>query len=107
MSGDNCPVCGSKRYYDQYAFYPEKGKMCCDCGYECFNTHTDRKASIIPQMLSDYCGIPCDLCSKVFGTKGECPQGVEPCGGEKHWKLLLERIESNGTAQYRQAERMW
>lgn len=109
MGDDNCPVCGSQHYYDYtFSLSPIKeGKMCCECGYSDIRTYHEKNGNAIPKTLSEYCGIPCDLCAMVFETKGECPQGIEPCGGENHWKLLLERIESNGTAKHRQAERMW
>ena len=102
MSEDNCPVCGSQQYYDYtFGISPYKeGKTCCECGYSALRPYQDTKVDVIPMMLSEYCAIPCDLCSKVFGTKGDCPPNIEPCGGEKHWKLLLERIESDGTAKY-------
>lgn len=49
----------------------------------------------ISNELCEYFFIPCDLCHKYFNKEGACPECVEKCNGEHHWKLLLERICSN------------
>ena len=50
----------------------------------------------VAKELSEYYGIPCDLCNKYFDTQHNCfiPK-VETCGNEIHWKMLLERILKN------------
>lgn len=96
-----CPVCGSDLIEMVYPTYPPKhGVECFNCGYKEV-TYTDmiRKVPFksekrsVPKELSEWFCIPCDLCHKYFNK--DCPEEVETCNSEDHWRLLIERIVEN------------
>lgn len=99
-----CPVCGKDLVEMCYPTYPPQyGVECFNCGFK-EDTHREtiervpfksKKTSHLATTLSEYCGIPCDLCNKYFCNDGNCPEGIKNCGEAYHWHMLIERINKD------------
>lgn len=110
MDEIRCPMCGNTDLKSIIDIYPPVHKLKCINCDSLFNesyyfkqmddsTHTEydnnKEIQVISKELSEYFGIPCNLCNKYFKpTNSECP--VEKCGGNEHWKMLLTKICQSG-----------
>ena len=97
MSDYECPVCGEPIYeaYMGSVTDMKTYNACFKCGWkEEIKPFKLLKPNKLSKALCEHFCIPCDMCQKYFKAKSWCPEEIDKCNGERHWKLLLERINS-------------
>lgn len=101
---ETCPKCGHDLVDICQTIYPPKyGKLCFKCGWKSDPEQEEMiripyKGSSkekLAEELSEYFGIPCNLCNKYFEKDGSCPRDIDWCNSKEHWELLIERIKND------------